>query len=188
MERNKALAGFTLAEILVVLFIISLLSALTFANYRQGGKQMALQRAASKLAQDIRRAQEMAIAATECPSGTACAGQIPAGYGVFLCITGGCNNPTQYILYADVDNNQYFGAGDSIIATSTFESGIIISDIDNGPNPKRIAINFKPPDPEVKLKFASGIGNEVATTTITLSLGSLTKTVKVNKAGLIEIQ
>ena len=147
---------------------------------------MALQRAASKLAQDIRRAQEMAIAAAECPPGTGCEGQIPNGYGIFLCITGGCNNPNQYILYADMDDDQYFDNPEEI-ATSTFESGIEISEIDTGGNPKRIAINFKPPDPEVKLKFAPGLGQEVDNATITLSFGPWSKHISVNKAGLIEV-
>jgi hypothetical protein len=145
-----------------------------------------LQRAASKLAQDIRKAQEMAIAAVECPQGTGCEGQIPSGYGVFLNITGGAD-PTLYRLYADTDGDRYFTNADVIISTSTFESGIVISDIDTGANPKRIAINFKPPDPEVKLKFAPGAGQEVETVTITLSLDFLNKSIFVNEAGLVEV-
>jgi hypothetical protein len=40
----------------------------------------------------------------------------------------------------------------------------------------------------VKLKFDPGAGSEVNNVTITLSVDSLTKSIFVNKAGLIEIQ
>jgi hypothetical protein len=170
-----------------VIAIIFVLSSISIFSYRSGQKEFALQRATYKLAQDIRRTQEMAMATMKCPQGTNCAGQIPVGYGVFLDISGG-GNPTSYTIYADTDGDSYFTGIDAIIATSTFEQGIIISNIETVPNPKRIAINFEPPDPKVKLKFDPGAGSEVNNVTITLSVDSLTKSIFVNKAGLIEIQ
>jgi prepilin-type N-terminal cleavage/methylation domain-containing protein len=183
MERNKALAGFTLAEILVVLFIISLLSALTFANYRQGGKEMALQRAASKLAQDIRRAQEMAIGAIESKS-TSCSGTIPTGgYGIILKTTPS-SWKKYYILFADCDGDNDYDEPGELEEQVYFEGGVEIDSFSPSVNPPGVRkIIFRPPDPEVRIDP----GN-LATSSIALILGGQTKVIFINKAGLIEIQ
>lgn len=186
MERNKTLnsLGFTLTEILVVIFIISLLSGITFANYRQGGKQMALQRSAYKLAQDIRRAQEMAIGSVECPTST-CVGQIPPSYGIYL-----PKNADYYVLYADVSgsNNRYDDPAIETIEVIPLEKGIQITS--NQPSTSWLCINFKPPDPMVILTIVSGgiTTTTVATTTLTLTGTTLSKEIIVNTAGLVEIK
>jgi putative endonuclease len=183
----KSGAGFTLTEILVVLFIISLLSALTFANYRQGGKQMALQRAASKLAQDIRRAQEMAIGAKEF------GGSVPrGGYGIQL-----KSHPAEwleyYVLFADCnENSQYDASGSApdcasatpanpypeLVEKIYFEKGITLQQVI--PDPVRII--FVPPDPTVVINPAA------ATSSVTIKNDGQTKVITINSAGLIEIQ
>jgi prepilin-type N-terminal cleavage/methylation domain-containing protein len=169
--------GFTLTEILVVIFIISLLSGIVFANYRQGGKMMALQRAASKLAQDIRRAQEMAIAAVECSTGT-CAGQIPPGYGIYLSALPFFND--RYILYADTGLlSRRYDQWDTEIERNFFEKGIIFT----SPIPW-VSINFEPPDPLITIRAPA----QVASTTLILQLNSLTKQLEVNEFGLIEVK
>ena len=76
----KKESGFTLTELLVVASIIILFSAIVLANYQTGNKQFALQRSAHKLAQDIRRAQEMAMSAKECEP---CGNVVPPGYGIY---------------------------------------------------------------------------------------------------------
>jgi len=181
MERNKTLMnGFTLTEILVVLFIISLLSGLAFANFRQGGKQMALQRSAYKLAQDIRRVQEMAIAAKEY------SGQIPPGYGIYI-----PKNVNYYILYADTNppgGNQRYDSGDEM-ETSTLESGIQITS--NLPSTSWVSINFQPPDPKITITIVSGgiTTTTVATTTLSLiSDPAIQKKVIINTVGLVEVK
>jgi len=177
--KNK---GFTLVELLVVISIISLLSVVVFANYRVGEKQFALQRLAHKLAQDIRRAQAMTMGAVECPSGTNCAGQIPPGYGIYL-----KQGDTFYKLYADTnpsDGNEQYNAGDVVIEEIYFEKGVYI----HSANPASFSINFKPPDPTIKIR---GGGQDKIESTITIALQSdtsKTKTIKVNKVGLIEVE
>lgn len=191
-EDDENGRGFTLTEILVVIFIISLLGTVTFVNYRQGGEIITLQRAAYKLAQDIRRAQEMAIAAEKCEL---CGGIIPeTGYGVVLSIVwvdSDLNNK-KYQIYADVfGKNEFFNPGkETIVETIELESGIIIKEISSFSNLyERVSINFKPPDPKMKIKHEIGPPKSEKTL-ITLSLetdSSKTKTIEVNIAGLIEI-
>ena len=177
--------GFTLVELLVSIFIIILMSGIIFTNYRQSGQQFALQRSANKLAQDIRRAQQMAMSAKECPAGTVCAGQVPPGYGIVLDKNW---NTKKYRLYADTNgNNEFFNPNDPVIELIDLEREVLIKEISS--TYSSVSINFKPPDPEVTIKFNTG--SSVSETIITLALAAdlnKIKIVKVNKAGLIEIQ
>lgn len=178
MERNKTLNGFTLTEILVVLFIISLLSGVTFANYRQGGKQMALQRSAYKFAQDIRRAQEMAIGSAESPT-PACAGQIPiGGYGIQL-KTSPADWREYYVLFADCDGGRDYDEPGELIERIYFEKGTRLHALPATP----LRIIFLPPDPTTIF-----IPAHVTNPSITLRNDGQTKIIRVYRTGLIEIQ
>ena len=180
-RSGKFLTGFTLIEAMVVLLIISVLSLVVLASYRAGEKQFALERSAHKLAQDIRRVQAMAMGAVECPPGTGCHGEIPPGYGIYL-----KQGDDFYILYADEGDEEY-GAGDVIIGGEIYfekGKGIYILSAD----PESFSINFRSPEPSIKIR-----GNELdpAEATIIIALeadASKTKTIRVNKAGLIEIK
>lgn len=72
--------GFSLIELMVVVTIIVIITLIIIPNYRQISSQFALERSAHKLAQDIRRAAEMAMSARELPG----SGPQPKGYGVFF--------------------------------------------------------------------------------------------------------
>jgi len=59
--KNKNSAGFTLAEVLIVIAIILFLFPMVLANYNTGEKQFSLHRSAHGLAQELRNTQEMAM-------------------------------------------------------------------------------------------------------------------------------
>ncbi len=88
--------GFSLTELMVVTAVVISLTFLVMVNQRFSQKKFALQRSAHQLAQDIRRAQEMAMSGRECPE---CEGQLPTGYGIQLRTSQGSN--MFYKLYAD---------------------------------------------------------------------------------------
>jgi len=174
MKKN----GFTLLEILVVISIIIILTGIVLLNYRTTGQQLAIQRAAFKLAADIRRTQEMAMSAKELP-GTG----IPiGGYGVYLQNA----NDISYLIYADTNpasgNEQYDAGGDTVVETINLEQGVKISSV----SPSSLSVNFKPPDPAIMLGGSAG-NNEVIITLALIADTSKTKTIKVNKAGRIDI-
>jgi prepilin-type N-terminal cleavage/methylation domain-containing protein len=168
LDRSR---GFTLVELLVVIGIIAVISAIVFANYRQGERQFSLQRSSYSLVQDIRSAQNMAMGARSV------GGTVPEGYGVYF----NSSLPDQYILFADNGDGLY-GAGDTDIDTLYLETGITITNLSTGGT---LTVVFSPPDPRVSIS-----GNEgITSASITINYdGGPAKIVSVNKVGLIEIQ
>ena len=183
--------GFTIIELLVVISIIAILSGIVLIDYRSGQQAFALQRTASKLAQDIRRAQEMAMSAGECtfcdlscsPNG------VPSGYMVVF-----TSNPN-YSIFAD-DGDKVFDSGDCNILGNPipFEKGIVIdalsSDLTFEPF---LSITFTPPDPIVTICHGSA-SCSVSSGWIRLCIEgsdcldpSNTKTININTVGRIEI-
>ncbi len=177
MEKNLKQKGFSLIEVVTTIFIIALLSTIIFTINRQSNKYYTLLRVASKLAQDIRIAAQMAMNTSKCPVGTVCAGFVPAGYGIYLDLTNVGN--TNYLLYADISNNEYYDSGEEI-ENIPLENGVVIQTL----SPSPASINFKPPDPIVKI---SGVSGEC---TITLKLVGFSriKKVKVNKFGQVWVE
>ena len=164
--------SFTLIELLVVIAIIVILSTIVLANYRGGEEQYALQRSAHQLAQDIRKAEEMAMASKEFN------GEIPqGGYGIYL-----VENSNSYILFADVDGEKDYDSGEEVGSPLELEKKVKICELSPSSS---LFITFTPPDPTIN------ISEERSEAKITLCLetdSSKTKIISVNKAGLIEIK
>lgn len=171
--ENKS---FTLIEALTSIFIIVLISGIIFVNYRQSGQQLALQRSANKLSQDLRRVQQMAMSVKDytCPA----AGKL-LGFGVYF-----TDEDDSYLLKARCDSGDKEILGEEL--PKLLEKGVKIEALSPDPSPDPLKIFFYPPDPKVIIE--DGIPSEA---TITLSLKtdtSKTKKVTVNKIGLIEIK
>jgi prepilin-type N-terminal cleavage/methylation domain-containing protein len=168
--------GFTLVELLVVLFIILLLSTLLLVNYRGGQKKYALSQASQQLISDLRKAQNMAM------SGAEIYGQY-CGYGLEIDQS---NRPTSYRFYADkstdcqTSNNQY-DSGDEILEIIKLPSRIRIQST----SPSPIDIFFKPPQPTTYINADAGAGVS-GTITLEIEGTSFTKIVTVTTAGLIQ--
>ena len=162
--------AFTLVELLVVIGIIILLTALALPDYRTGERQFALQRSASKLAQDLRRAQEMAMSAKEPPTASE---TFKGAYGIKF-----QTNSSDYILFADLDNDQIYDSGEEI-ETLPLEKKVKISNLSPA---SPLTISFTPPDPQININPSDSLA------TITLTNNGQTKIIKVNKAGLIYVE
>ncbi len=184
-EWSVGKQGFTLIEITVTVAIIALLATMVMLNSKEGEKDLVLQRAAHSVAQDIRRAQDMAISGRECPE---CGGSEVFGYGIFFDIA----NPTSYFIYADVHpsapngNDFYDESQDVKIEEIYMEGGAVIQDLNVGAS--HLCINFRPPDPIVMIKERDT--DNLATGQVEVIFGGDTSRVRiitVNKAGLIDI-
>lgn len=184
--------GITLAEILVVIFIIAVILMILVPDFPKIQRQFALSRATYKFAQDLRRVQNIAL------SGVKINSLDIAGYGVFVDIR---NQPVkEYIIYIDIKqnglgNNQYDPLTDHIIETIDLTKdapGVIIRGfnlIDNN----YVSINFNPPNPTTSISNLAIInGAESNRAGIIFSLESdpinstNTRTVYIWKSGLIE--
>jgi len=176
MRQANNEKAFTITELLVITAIISLMSTLILANYRAGELQFALESSSHKLAQDLRRSQEMAMSMRQfsCPSGTL------KGYGIRFIKDG-----ESYSLRARCDTGAAFQ--DSSLEDIPLERGIKIKELKKSANAPPVGfldVFFYPPDPETDLEG-------VARVTITLSLKSdLTnaKIISVNTSGLITLE
>lgn len=190
-SKLKFQKGFMLAEVLLVITISLLLTLVVVANYKEGQKKVILQRAAHKLAQDIRAAQEMAVSGSECID---CGPLAPNGYGIEFRTTG---DNSLYKLYADTVPPYGFYSGDDIeMEVIQLENNVVIKDIIisfiggfGATNPGRVCLNFKPPDPLITIKsLPSQPSRDIAQITIGFSSGSSdTKKITINTVGLIEI-
>ncbi|TSC75974.1 MAG: hypothetical protein G01um101430_144 [Parcubacteria group bacterium Gr01-1014_30] len=165
--------GFTLVELVVVTGIIIFLSAMLLVNWRPAAEEFALQRSAHKLAQDIRRASEMAMSAREFQ------GSVPqGGYGFHVRFP---SETESYVLYADTNGNQRYDAADGIVETVYLEQEVIVHSVSKN----NLSINFKPPNPTVSITPISTVAD------ITLALKSdptKIRSVIIHISGLIEIE
>ena len=175
--------GFTLIELVVVTGIIVLLTALILPNYRAGDQQLSLQRATHKLAQDLRRTQEMAMSAQ---FSVATGGEVPrGGYGIYFQEPAG---PKEYLLFGDADNDHQYGSGDYSVENIEIKEGIIISAIETDKGSEsNLFIAFTLVDSEV---YFSPVEDASWAKIVLANEQNLseTKTVYVNKAGLIAVE
>ena len=192
--------GFTLLEITVVILIISLLAVIILANYRGGEKQSALLRSTHRLAQDLRRAEEMAISSRKTPPEFGEEVFPQGGYGIYFEIDPAAPKGYHIILFADCDGegdyddwggsltcaSSTISEGNSLnetIETITLEEGIKIQKLQVDSFPVDfLPITFAPPDPTVTIAG----GNESVITLCLKDNENITSTITVNKAGLID--
>jgi type II secretory pathway pseudopilin PulG len=170
--------GVTLIELIVVIFIIIVITAMIIPNYRAGGRKLALDRSAHKLAQDIRRAQEIAMSPRrDCllfPS-------FSGGYGIYLQDDG----TGSYHVFADCDNSTDFNlAIDEAPSYEPFdlyfEGDVTINDLSSDPFP--FTVVFSPPDPTITLSGGGPSG------WIELAISGESRRIYVNTAGLIYVE
>ncbi len=182
MKRLKSItrllsAGFTLAELLVVISIVSLISSVALVNYRRGVAQYSLTQANQRLLADLREIQNRAISGTGISLGY-------CGYGVQI---NSSSRPYSYRIYADknsncaTSNNRY-NSSDDIIEEVELTNNIKI----RTSSPSPVDIFFKPPEPQTYINQSQSIG-EIALITLEAEGYSLpTKTIRVNTSGLIQ--
>ena len=166
--------GFTIPELLVVIAIMSLLTTITLPNWRSGQQSLALERSAFKLAQDVRRTEEMALRAE---AFTCDVGSI-TGYGVAF----DTSSPERYIIFADCDSDNAYGLGDSEVEILEFEGNIIISSLLPGP---QASVVFVPPTPQIWLKPGSPQEIQIQ---LSPTGGEINRLVTITSKGIIDIE
>lgn len=184
--------GITLVEIIVVTFIVVLFSSILILNFPKIQRQFALSRVAYKMAQDLRRVQDLGMSGVTIEDDF---GQEVSAKGYGLYVDSGFSPSTGYILYADDDtlyDSEYTAGVDYIIESvdiSKENSDLYIKEITNiiGNN---TSVNFSPPDPVITIDNYCQICSQEHGIGIVIGLlgDNSSRTVWVNKSGLIEIR
>ena len=172
--------GFTLVEMMVVIAIMGIVGGMVFVNYRGNERQVVLDNAAAKVAQDIRRARELALRAGlfNCqPPGTEF-----KGYGIYF----NAGTPTSYRLFAECnDNDRYNDPQDDLIGGAPIVLGGGVRIQSTTPNP--IHILFWPPNPDMIIRGNPPVGAQ-AQGQVIIELGGSIRTVTITNAGTVKIE
>jgi len=189
MNKSK---GFTIAEVIVVVFVISILFTVVISNFSAARLQLSLSRVGFQFEQDVSRAQNMAVASVPYKDAFGVEHQVD-GYGIYIDASGSTSAPNRksYILYADKSpgNNQY-DASDYIVNQVNFsltEPGIILQII-NGISTLSTSINFKSANLSTSISNLAVGQNSISVIFAQLTDSSKTKTVLINTSGLVKVQ
>lgn len=177
----KRQEGYTFIEMLIVFAIVAMLSGMIMTNYVQHRKEEVLINETYKVAQLIRRAQNLALSPRDISDsvGTLAVADINS-YGVYFDVSS--NKATLFADDKDSGNQFSYDAGqDRISDELVLSKEVKIGSVD----PASLNISFEPPDPTTR------ITGEAITATIRVELiddSSRFKTVEVNATGLVEVK
>jgi prepilin-type N-terminal cleavage/methylation domain-containing protein len=154
--KNKA--GFSLVELLAVIAVLAMLSAILIQYSRTGERQLLLFREQFKLASTLSRAKSLAISTFNYPD-------VPCGYGVHFA------PPRTFILFRDnaadcsSSDRIYSGAGESIVTDELDPfvrfSGLTASDILFIPPDPRVIITPAQPEATITLETSDGVASAI---------------------------
>ncbi len=174
-----------MVEIIVVIFLISMLLMILAANFPKIQRQFALSKAVHKFAQDARKAEDLALSGSAVIEGA-------KGYGIYIRLNN--NIATEYTLYADIDNSwqyeEYEESQDVVIETISLGEqafGVQISGLEYlESGSASTSINFSPPNPAVEISNLQQNSNRIGIVFNLKSDPQNQRTVYIYTSGLIE--
>jgi prepilin-type N-terminal cleavage/methylation domain-containing protein len=168
-DARKKSKGFTLAETMISVAIVVIMSGMYFVNYKGYERRSNINFATQKVASDIRTAQNDALSQKKFGA------QPPYGWGAYF----NTANSNQYIIFADMDDNKTRTDSSEDERIVALPGGITLTGIEvGGSSVNTLNILFQSPDPTT---WINGANNARATTTF-----NGLKTVHINFLGLIE--
>ena len=206
--------GVTLIEIMAVVLIIGIFSAIVIADFPTIQKHFALSRASYQLSQDLRKIQDLGLSGVQTKD--MAGNPIPVqGYGIYI---DAASASQQYVIYADIndgnpaDNQVYSGLSSfplcsqkvnpttdcvlEVVNIAGSDPDIYIKDLDNitgFPIASSTSVNFSPPNPTVNIDNLCTTCPYPANTQVGIVLGLHSdnyaeRTVWINTSGLISVQ
>ena len=164
--------GFTLIEMMVIIMIVGIFSALLLANYRGSQENSQLSGLGQTIAIGVREAQHKAMASQTVR------GEVPCGYGLHIDSNG------SFFIFASQgeetdcsDDDKEYNIGEEIGLATDLPQGVSVI------TALPLDIFFSPPDPFTY--FNGELGDEQK---ITLARGWQRKNIIINSFGLIEIE
>lgn len=188
IKHDTTRAGFTIVELMVVIAITALLSAILLANTRSSSRDADLRREAQILAADFRKAQGLAISASSAQCGLS---TLVPYYGVR--IKADIITNASYFIYADCNRDYEFDSGsdDFIVDTIVFDKVFVNATSPSSGGTDWLEVVYIPPVPEVAIDGA--LYTFPATGSFTVGLCHRAEvtaciTLKGNTSGNIEVQ
>jgi prepilin-type N-terminal cleavage/methylation domain-containing protein len=187
-------AGFTLVELIVSIAIAAIIITSIVIQQSQWNDRLAVSTQAYELALMIRQAQVYSLGVREDTAGSG--DKFNIGYGIYF--DNGDN--TQYIFFADRNNNQVYDNGEAIGDPIKLTGGVTIKDVCgafpkclySGSGPMRSAdISFLRPDPKAAIGIYNNGGNKKDGAPITIKLksaGGSIRSIVVQDNGQVSIQ
>jgi len=160
--------GFTIVELIVVVFIIIILSVIVVANYEQGGYTLELGQSAQQLVGDFQWTRQRALSLKD------------RVYGIHL-----ETQTSTYILFENKDSNyQYNNPPDILLERVRLRENILIKKIYTGVDAPTVDVIFIPPEPLVKINT----DKSYALITLWSQKSNATTAIYVSRTGLVEIR
>lgn len=182
-KRLKSKAGFTVIELLVVIFVMGMLTGLVLVKYRGYGQNVRFANATENIILAIHQAQVYGVGvkgSAGCGVGTT----FDCSYGVYF----SPSVPGAITVFVDNNNNGTFDAGESI-DTVLLDTPTTITSItcDGAACPgNALNITFRRPNPSATI-HDSGAAT-YTTSTVGVSNGTKSSVITVTKAGQISLQ
>jgi len=174
VDLLKKQRGFTLAEVLVSIFIIALITGLFLTNYHGTNKRTELNMAAQKVVSDIRLAQNNSLGSLEFN------GSIPAGgWGIYFATS----TSDSYVIFADINDNKDYDLAEQDRQINLPTGIFIDSIVEDGGELEEVAITFLPPDP---VTYINGLADNTVQIILKDNANNSIKTIKVNFFGLVD--
>lgn len=190
---RRDLSGFTIAELVVIMGIMGLMSVVVISNQNQSADQRKLTLETRRLTQDLRKAQNMALSATTQDCGGASNVAVP--FGIIL----NMDIPDQYLLVADCyppaeapdytsdhiyDSNN---DNDPIVSSYVFADSMI-SDLNPKNASNALEVFFFPPGPGTAINTDESDGAIATIKLCGIRNPSLCQSIYVNSKGAISVQ
>jgi Tfp pilus assembly protein FimT len=182
-----AQTGFTIAEVVVSMGIIVLMTGFIYANYHTTTKKSELNLQAQQVASDIRLAQNNTLGLV---AHSTCVPAIPdGGWGVHFDRTSEAAKKS-YIIFADCNDNKTYDGGIELYKQIDLPKNIKIERITDSSSLSTGLLNtldvtFFPPDPEV---YINTLNNNWAEINLLNEATGVEKNVLVNIFGLIDVK
>lgn len=183
IKRARSKTGFTIVELLIVIFVMGLLTGLVLVKYRGYGQNARFANATENIILAIRQAQVYGVGvkgSVGCGGGTT----FDCSYGVYFSPA----TPGAITIFVDNNNSGTFDAGESIstvlldipttITSVTCDGGACVGNALN--------ITFRRPNPSATIHDASA--TTFTTGTVGVSDGTRSSVITITKAGQISLQ
>lgn len=186
MHRNKR-RGFTLAELLVVLSIMTIITGIVLQKYQGYDTNALFANASEDVVLAIRQAQIYGVGVKGNTAGCTGGTTFDCSYGAYF-----ATGASGLTIFVDNNNNGLFDVGavpTEVVQATNWLSPITVQSVSCGGGPcggGALNLAFRRPNPAATIRDALGI--VYSTASVVITNGTKTSTVTVTKAGQVSLQ